>query len=346
MLISSLGPPSTAGGKTVERNDLLCAQSLLRLRASKPDLEKTVAKLHICSRTVCNPQSEQMLIDESHLMGPPLTSNVYLCRYGTVHVCTPTACEHYALSNTQTCYISNFQMGPTVSFYDKNNSKSWFSKLEHLSGTPAAAGGGGGGKRIKPLTSLSPETMLERASDIVKLLLYSVCRHKRNLVAVEEYKQQANNAKNTYIRNQLRQQQLPFYPDVYRVRAFYSSQVLPLREYEYNPVLCNYYTQIVQQMWELVVETNTEPEKNLFDNIVIGTLYALQKGIILQNMTVLPKDDFLAQNLPSGSDLPYFGMERNRISKCDLLISNLYERAQAQQIPVQRMMIKFEKINV
>ena len=114
-------------GKVIERNDPLFNKALSRLQEAKKDMADTRIR-HTCSIAMCNPQSEPQLYGFQN----SLSTNVYLCKYGAIHVCTAQSCTLFHHSHEQTCPISGFQHGTSISMYDKNNSKTWNLKLEHV----------------------------------------------------------------------------------------------------------------------------------------------------------------------------------------------------------------------
>lgn len=128
-------------GRILERSDPQFSKALERLQQGKQDMSDTRAR-HTCSTSVCNPQSEPQLYGFQNC----ISTNVYLCKFGSIHVCTIDSCTLYRDSHERTCPISGIQHGQDVSMYDKNNSRTWNLKLEHVyhgTAIPPARGAGG-----------------------------------------------------------------------------------------------------------------------------------------------------------------------------------------------------------
>lgn len=366
-------------GMTIEPNHPLFSQAVVRLRnAMGADLRDS-REVHKCTAQLCKPQSESMLVTKGKLVAPPLTSNVFLCSYGTIHVCSERACEHYGCSQAQTCHISGFQFGSKISDYTRGDPRTWNAKPEPScaidtrllltqSGPAAVSNGSESKKRLpEPIVApvppakrifsqkrLSIEDLTGIASGMVKLLLYSRNRINRNKDAIKTFQHDAGEARVTYVRQQLQNQQLPYWTDTYRLIGHYSSQELPLIEFVYSSNLHDYYVNVIVQVWKKVMlyyvpveekeyETDgiTEiPPRVKFDDVCLGVLYAMRQGIRYNGHVFLPKDDFLLMNLPIGSDLyTYFGIRKNRISKGDKILEQTYNNALAANASLTDIMI-------
>lgn len=84
---------------------------------------------HNCSKHMCNPQNESMLVKEGCLQGEPIANYVYLCNFRKRHVCTSASCELYASTHTGTCPISGQNYtGHNTSNYSRNDPRTWRTK--------------------------------------------------------------------------------------------------------------------------------------------------------------------------------------------------------------------------
>lgn len=330
---------------------------LTRLRQGKQNLS-TSRRVHICSTKTCNPESEQQLIQGGTLPGPAISSNIYLCAYGKVHICSKESCTEYSITQNQTCPITGIQHDAVVSNYDKNNSKTWF-QLKDTTG--ALVDSRQDGNLIeeedeplkKPVATkkrktasrglLSKGSILERAREIIVNLLYSSARTKRNAVALEANRVEALKARETYINlRRTHSQQLPYLTDIYRIMTCKLTVPLPLREFELDSARVDYYAHIVFQVWNLLqryhvpanlkvfdADTGTEivPRLN-FEIVTLGVLYSMRNGITLENYVMLPRDEFLDNNLPRiNDDLNYFGVEKKKVTRGTALLIDLYNAA-------------------
>jgi len=379
-------------GKSVEAGDLLVTKALVRLRGAKPDMTDT-RDFHMCSRDRCNPESEQQLISKKLLEGPPVTSNVFLCRFGVVHVCTADSCEHYQHSNTHTCPLSGFQLGTITSSYQSNDPKSWYSKPDYATSTTikfdsrallksafspeqeeddddddAEDDDGQKNKKRKAAVPakkkhlprvLSQSEIEARASAMVRILLYSGNRTRRNEVAIETMKTQASEAKLTYTAQQTGRRQLPFWTDVYRLGAFFLSQKLPLQEFVFSAATHDYYVNIICQVWHKVLCYYVpEPKKEYkedgvteiaprvdFESVALGVLYMMRKGLKIDDVIILPQDDFLLLNLPIVIELStYFNLRKNKITKGSDILTQTYENAIRENVPLTDLIIDVNKL--
>ncbi len=345
----------------MEKNDPLFSKAAYRLRCAKKDLVEARVANHQCSADFCNPQSEMSLIAAGHLQGPPLTCNVYLCTFGVFHVCTETACDVYTWSDTRTCHISGLQLGHAAeSSYDKNDPRTWRSKpmstpgVAHLR-TPIGAPPLVVAPALPPRRQrVIPEGEIKyRASAMVKLLLFSPNRIARNREAIQQFAEEAHDAKVTYIRQQAENMQLPFLTDLHRLQGHYTKRRLPLAEFTFVEGLHDYYVNIICQIWAKVIayyvpEDEKEYEEDGvtevsprfdFENVCLGVLYAMRQGLRIGTLMLLPKDDFLLANLPIINELGHFKIRRNRITKGDKILTQTYENAIASQVAVHDLMI-------
>lgn len=263
-----------------------------RLRKGKTDMVD-VRKKHVCSSQTCNPQSEEQMVRSGTLDGEIVSNNVYLCKYGVVHVCSATSCKIFPSTQTQTCTISGFQMGTMVSSYDKNDYRTWnkSKETETTLGSDKVVTASAPKKRdrnddllpstgkeeplpvtvaLKPLSKrprplISERVAKEKSADIITNLMYSSARGQRNAAAIQEFRKEAMTAKNTYVQQRLQMRQLPYLTDVYRLIAHFTSKALPLVEFEPDLYLIEYYSCVVYQIWLLVLRYFV-PEKEKVRN--------------------------------------------------------------------------------
>jgi len=121
------------GGACIEPEDSLYNAVVKRLKAGKTAKRalSCAGEQHICLREACNPETEGDLIRQGWINGPPLSSNVYLCNLGGIHVCTVRSCCFYQNNRPHTCHISGLNAGNDYSGYSKHNPMSWYTKPEY-----------------------------------------------------------------------------------------------------------------------------------------------------------------------------------------------------------------------
>lgn len=366
------------GGKIIETSeDPLFGEVLFRLRRGKKDLA-TTRKPHVCSQKTCQPTSELTMIQEGTLEGPPLSSNVYLCIYGIVHICSASSCDVYATTHNQTCHISGIQHASMISSYDKNDHRTWYGKRdaettrdsdrqkirkidlndgEETPSTPSLPKGVIAKKRNKKST-ISQHDAIEKARQVVDTLLFSASRTRCNEAAILEYKNEANVAKQAYVKSRSDIGQLPYGPDIYRLVGYYQSKPLPFIEFEKDEALIEYYAHVIYQVWELVLKYIVPTAKKKFDSqtgdeivptinyefVCIGVLYEMRHGKIHDNMVILPHDDFLEEHLPTANRLCFFGYPKNAITKGNSILKSTYENAIDDGVSVAMLTLDVKKL--
>ncbi len=338
-----------------------------RLRQGKADI-CDVRKKHTCSSATCNPQSEEQMVQLGTLTGPIVSNNVYLCKYGVMHICSTTACKLYESTKTQTCPISGFQLGELVSTYDKNDYRTWNKSKETETNVVAATTERDpkrhktdvvavttAQKRPRPL--IQERVAKEKAADIITNLLYSNARAQRNAAAIQEFHKESIMAKNTYVQNRLQMRQLPYLTDMYRLVAHFTSQALPLVEFEPDAYLIEYYSCVVYQIWLLVVRYIVPEKEKIrnelgeellprldYETVCLGVLYGMRQGLAFDGIFVLPYDEFLACNLPVFSELGYFGIVKNKITTGNSMLVKMYKNALKDGAIPQDLMLDMTKL--
>lgn len=321
---------------------------LQRLRNGKKDLSAS-RKMHLCSHELCHPETEDHLIRKGDLDGPCISSNVYICIYGTIHICSVSSCTIYHETHNQTCHLSGIKHGTMESSYDKNDSRTWYSKPTSSSGPLPQKK-----ERDPPLKKqkrtihhhiLTDEVVKFKASELVIKLLFSNARSKRNQDAILEHKRDATTARNTYITQRQKQRQLPYLTDVYRLVGHFTSQPLPLMEYEYDESLHDYYVNVIFQVWCLALKYYIPPQLKEYDekgaeiiprldltDIALGTMYVMRQGLMHGNVVLLPRDEFLLVSLPLIHEMSYFDINKKKITKGNAIITDTYNNAIASGI--------------
>lgn len=325
-----------------DESDPLYGEILNNLRASRNDLvfgAGNKMRNHVCSNRECSPQSNG--------------SNVYLCKYGTVHLCSASRCEYYAHSHTKTCPISGIVMEHSIvaqNTYDKNDSRTWKQESE-LAGALSES-------RISVVEKKrkhSPmETILRNnAENVVVNLLYSSNREKRNKVAYEAMAERAKKARQTYVNGRFKKRQLPYASDICRVTATVFAEPLPYVIYSYDEMMILYYVEIIIQVWHMVHKYAVPHKEKVYDmdnkevvpridfeSVALATLYAMREGMDYEGVVALPRDVFLFENLPQLNDLDtYFGVSQNKITKGTTLLLMVYNNAKNDGAAVEDVCI-------
>ena len=322
---------------------------------------------HTCDPSFCQPECERMICT-----APYIASNVYVCRYGSVHLCSTDTCTLYASADHNTCPVSGFQMGLELSSYSKHDFRTWRNPTAAkqsigVSTVPWLLGVGEKEKAFVPpepvkkrkraySRQMSEEDAKQAASDVVKLLLYSHQRRRCIANVKERYKRQGEQAKQTYMKTQREQGQLPYVSDVYRLMAHYQSQAVQLKEFEFNKTTHDYYTFIITQVWDIVQRYHVPLQRKRYENdvemvprldfnaIAVGALYLMRNGVHKRHAELLPADAFLMRNLPTINMLVHFGIEKSAVTKGDALITQAYDNALEGGASVHELMLEMEKL--
>lgn len=321
--------------------------AIQRLRLAKQDMSD-VRRNHMCDGPTCNPQNE------AAFCSTPLTVNVFLCRLGTVHLCSQYECPYYSETHSQVCPISRIQLGggPATSSYDAGDFRTWYAKMD----TTAAASAPALAPAPAPVRHrvITTDELTSRASAMVKLLLFSKCRVLCNNVAYTGYRQESRDSLVTYRKSQLAKRQPMHMTDRYRLQAHYLSQRLPYTIYEFSPGLHDYYVSICTQVWSMALqfyvpcrEKRYDPADGVteiaprldFEQLCLGVMYTMRQGRHIQGVTLLPKDDFLLLNMPLISHLTAFGIGKNQVTKGEKVISQMYENAMASRVDLRVLAI-------
>lgn len=313
-----------------------------------------VRRNHMCDGPTCNPQNE------AAFCSAPLTVNVFLCRLGTVHLCSEYECPYYSETHSQVCPISRIQLGggPATSSYDAGDFRTWYAKMD--TGTAATGTATGTANAVPPPPLpvrhrvITADELTARASAMVKLLLFSKFRVWCNNVAYTGYKQESRDSLITYRKSQLAKRQPMHMTDKYRLQAHFTSQRLPYTIYEFSPGLHDYYVSICMQVWSMALqfyvpchEKRYDPSDGVteiaprldFEQLCLGVMYTMRQGRSVQGVTLLPKDDFLLLNMPLISHLTAFGIGKNQVTKGEKVISQMYENAMAVRVDLRVLAI-------
>jgi hypothetical protein len=112
-------------------------------------------KGHVCDPKLCHPKSEMDFAKMGKLQGgTPESYNVFICDYGSIHVCSEESCRLFGSTPTLTCPVSGQQMGSIVSNYAKDDYRTWYNKRnEAMEPGPGGTAGGTVKKRKKKNTA-------------------------------------------------------------------------------------------------------------------------------------------------------------------------------------------------
>lgn len=284
---------------------------------------------HVCTRQGCAPR----------LMRPE--SHVYVCNQGAVHVCSSaTVCQLWQWDTQHgTCPISGIQYGgEATSDYARNDPRTW----------PTAAAPSPR-KGLGILAVNEAERIRDRASAMVKQLLYSNARVECNRLELTHNIARGREVQAAYDANQAAHGQPSYWTDRYRIMGRWGTLPLPFTIYVFDQVLHDYYVNIIVDVWAKVdryYAVDTPPLRADIDSISVAVLYYLRNGLRCQNARLLPKDDFILLNLPHVNQLHHFSIAKSSITQGEKIIERTFEAAIARHVPEHELALAPERVAV
>lgn len=290
---------------------------------------------HVCSREMCAPQCVC------------IGYNLYVCAAGMLHVCSQQSCKLWTWdAQRQTCPISGIQYSSITSDYVRDDPRTW-----------GGSGGGGGGKKVQTTQASlqsAADHIRDRASAVVKQLLYSNARVECNNAARAQNIARGKEVRARYDENQALHGQPSFWTDRYRIVGRWSTEPLPFVIYVFDQALHDYYVRIITQVWNKVDryyvtgpaagDAHPPPMRADIDCIAVAVLYYMRAGLKYQNVRLLPKDDFILLNLPHVNQLHFFGISKSNITHGEKIIERTFEMAIARGVPDHELALPPEQM--
>ncbi len=330
------------------------ASAVCRIVALKSDMSDERPPNHRCHGGACNPQNEEMLYH-----GSAKTRHIYVCRYGAVHECASEAqCTLWREEHNQTCPVSGAQYGgPATSSYDAGDSRTWYTKVDTVAAVPSPTG------MVRPKgirhRVIGEEELRTRAGAMITLLLYSNRRIMCNNNAVAQRQERARAAMQTYRAGRDAIGQLPYDLDLYAIYAHFTTLPLPYAMYEFDAELHAYYVGICCQMWHKALRyfvpahrkrydpldgVTEVPPRIDFENLCLGVLYAMRTGRVVNQVCLLPRDEFVLLNFPLICDFPTFGINKNQVTNGETTLAIMYENALAARVDPRELAVDVTKL--
>jgi len=269
-------------------------------------------------------------------------SAVYVCTQGVVHVCSnATTCQLWQWDAQHgTCPVSGIQYGgEATSDYARNDPRTWAGSAPSQRKTAAAA--------VPAINEA--ERIRDRASAMVKQLLYSNARVECNRLELQQNMARGREVQAAYDANQAAHGQPSYWTDRYRIMGRWGTQPLPFTIYVFDQVLHDYYVNIITDIWSKVdryYAVDTPPLRADIDCISVAVLYYMRNGLRCQNIRLLPKDDFILLNLPHVNQLHHFGIAKSSITQGEKIIERTFESAIAKNVPEHELALAPERVAV
>ena len=299
---------------------------------------------HFCSKEKCNPQNELALIETGYLQGPPLTMDVYFCKYKSYHVCTESTCNNYGIDGV--CRISGACYGNPggYSSYNKELPCTWrpsFSVREKTLQVNESVNPTTFDKvKIEIKQEIDPDAIepvrkkrkrvnyrkiREGVRNIVTNLLYSNKRKAINIKAVADEKKKFEKKANSYIKSCIILNIPVNLIKILMIAETYTKKYKRLEILVYDEDVVTKYMSIIMKTFEIVSKYYKDAFK--FEMIALGTLYEMRQGYNIEHMTLFKADNFLLYNLPTINDVPFFGYKRANITRGKHIIEYAYNHA-------------------
>lgn len=289
---------------------------------------------HVCSRERCAPRP------------PCLGYNLYLCSAGMLHVCSADSCKLWQWDvQGQTCPISGVQYGAITSEYVKDDPRTWAGSSAPPPRTPKPS--------PQLAQALASEHIRDRASAVVKQLLYSSARVECNRATLAANIARGREVCARYDENQLANRQPSYWTDRYRLMGKWGSEPLPFRIYVFDQALHDYYVRIIVQVWKKVdryyvaaggADTHLPPLRADIDCIATAVMYYMRHGLVYRGVRLLPKDDFIVLNLPYVNQLHHFAILKSNITDGEKIIERTFELAINNGVPEHELALAPEQL--
>jgi hypothetical protein len=298
---------------------------------------------HECSKLFCDPLNNFGLFQRFEI-SQDFSDTIYICKFGQIHDCSTSNCgidEVCGVSGISKEYIMEF------SSYDKHDSRTWTNVLpqKYLSERKVETLM----KKYVPDTVVKPKTYqksnsvkdaYQRVELIVETILYSLNRKKIN---EEKYNQRAKKIKrekDQYI-SECAEERVPVNLvklSMLDCKSMGNIHVLKILKRDQNVI--NRYTRLIMQFYEHAtkyIEDKVSPE-----SIALGVLYKMQQGMIVDNVVLIPVEEFLIENLPLMNDLNKLKIEKKKYTLGERLIFQTFENARKRGVSNQNLALREE----
>jgi len=303
----------------------------------KGDITPNTNFAHECRPETCNPESEEMLINQQMLDPPVVLRDFYVCRYMRSHHCTAEKCDKQDIA-TGACRISGACYAPPggYSSYDKNNPQTWHSNFRANE------------KKAQEMFSVQYyDTTLrnnikrtkarkrkKRAQirDVITRLLFSPTRKEVNEIRRKQNEKLVQRKIQLYIKKCEEENELVNLIHVAMLRTWRSSKTRELKILDYDENIVDKYTEAIIKVQTLVRKYHIDTFKT--DTLALGTLYAMQQGLMLDQRWLIPNDAYLCFNLPIINDLPHFKFQKKRVTTGQKMIKIAFKKAMQSKDPL------------
>jgi len=183
----------------------------------------------------------------------------------------------------------------------------------------------------------------EDARSIINKLLYSNERKHIN----DDKRDILIGKRNSVIRNYYEERkgkEFPILVDVLGIKASFDMEPPHMKILKEAPERIAYYVSVIMQTWNIVLDSpwaKSNPGVR-FEPHVLGVLYTMRKGLIIDNAEYIPADKYLL-NLPVRIDLPLFDTAYTSKSITNYMknLKNAYKSAIEAGWTREKLQLKF-----
>lgn len=188
-------------------------------------------------------------------------------------------------------------------------------------------------RRKKPPTRKPPpEFNRKEAHDLIEKLLYSNIRKLINRKETAEITRKMKKELTAYGNRQQEQRQLKRYMDIMQIADVYGRKMLSFQDLPYDSGRIAYYAAIGEQVWDKVlrfiemfqihIDCKRDPQ-----SVLLATLYSMRQGYVVDGMSLIPYDPFIAQHIPPINHFDAFDISKHLVTQGQKLINTAYTHA-------------------
>jgi hypothetical protein len=306
----------------------------MRQNLFRPNIQH-LGRPHACSRLYCDPLNEISLVARGYMDGPATTEHLYLCKFGQYHECGEEECGY-----DEVCPVSGMahieQMD--ISNYDSNKPITWGKPSSLISDAhaermmrkyvPETPHPQPAPRIVPEARSVKLDEVFLRIESLIDRILFSDQRKKINATCTSQQARKSKREKDMYIA-ECAERRVPInMVQLIMIDTKYAKNIHMLNIIPRDDAMLTKYANFVLQVYIRVQHCMSE--KVCPDAITLGTLYKMQQGMKVNDVTLIPLDPFLANNLPLMNDLPKFQVNKKKYTQGERLIFLMFDHGRKE----------------
>lgn len=321
---------------------------------------------HECRAEYCDAQNELHFILIGTLEAPAIHNDVFVCKFGKMHICTADQCKHtYSDSGLRRCCVTGRDLGSEFSTFSRD-----------------AIYGGGGGQydnqdgscgdgdesveesRIALRLSIN-KTLSASSLSIASPIRKRRLRHRNLRSSSYSLGHSAGGCESNealYIKalsiirkllstqriaeeNKLEKKKVAidiitkYHQEIVKKRCeipnihfvihtFLDMSSTPSQPHKQFKEA--YYARSMMYSWNIVTSSPWAREGNIkpnFEIFALGFLYIMRSGYYLEGCEMIPQDSYVSKHFPAVNDLRSYGFEKKNVTVGVNMIQNAYSSA-------------------